>query len=417
MRWFDETTKTISKNQKSLFYPGQIWLFLFLIFFPVLLFAQQKLSEQAKISVLTCGAGDEVYSTFGHTAIWVYDPQNSIDEVYNYGIFDFRTKNFYLKFLSGKLDYYVLHTTFANFMWEYRADNRWVKEQELLVSDEIKLQIYDALKKGERPENRYYRYDFFRNNCSTKIIDLILASSNNQAALDTLNKPSGKTFREGLKPHIENRSWLYFGIYLLLGPFSDQDMSRLQSCYIPEDLMHQLEASGLATSPQLVFEGIDRQNEVNRLNVPSIIFWLLLFLLVAEALWFKTSQGISDRIDVVLFSISALLGVLFVVLWIGSDHVSLQVNLNLIWANPFNFILIWSILKHKQKFTRIYLVFYGLCLFFLLINWSKLPQTFPMELMPIVSALVFRAVNRVFNFRQKDEILAKKTAVFDDEDS
>ena len=107
-------------------------LFFLLLLFSVNAFSQNpKLSENTQISIFTCGKGEELYSTFGHTALRVYDPVNELDVVYNYGCFDFRDKNFYLKFVKGDLQYYMNVTSYEDFIFEYQSDKREVIEQSL----------------------------------------------------------------------------------------------------------------------------------------------------------------------------------------------------------------------------------------------------------------------------------------------
>jgi len=363
------------------------------------------LSEASKISVLSCGPGQALYATFGHTALWVSDPENNIDEVFNYGTFDFNTSNFYFKFLSGTLDYALDVSSFEDFVSEYKIDGRWVNEQELLVSNSIRQKIYDSLCIVRLPENRFYRYDFFRNNCSSKVFDLVLAFTANKAIVDTLKAETGKTFRKALRPYIAGRSWINLGINLLLGPFADQQMSKIQSTFLPEDLMHVISETGVAGLPQTLYQGNYQLPVALDPEMSMILFWVLLILLVIEALWSKTTQKTSDRIDVILFSISALFGLLFMILWVWSDHVALHVNLNLLWANPISLFLIWGIITKKTTFTKIILILYGLMIFFALVNWGRMPQKLPLEIMPFVTILAFRVVNRIFKFKVKDRLM------------
>lgn len=402
MHLLDEKIKNDILRIKHLFFKTLLIISTFFIINPLQAASEVTLSDASKIYILTCGPGEALYASFGHTAIWVLDQESNIDEVYNYGTFDFNTHNFYLKFLSGKLDYALDVSNFEEFIAEYKRDDRWVYEQELLVSNYIKQQIYDSLCIVRLPENRFYRYDFFRNNCSTKVLDFVLAFSANKAIIDTLKTETGKTFRKALRPYIGGKSWLNLGINLLLGPFADQPMSKIQSTFLPEDLMYVISETGLAGLPQTIYQG-NYQPPVAVDPEPSmILFWILLIVLVIEALWLKTTQKTSDWIDAFLFSISALFGFLFLSLWAWSDHVSLHLNLNLLWANPLTIFLIWGILKRKPIFTKIILIIYGLMIFFLLINWGRMPQKLPLEIMPLVTIFAFRVVNRIFKFKVKD---------------
>jgi hypothetical protein len=406
MHWLEEKIKRSASTAKNHSLKYLILTLLFLATLSGGMQAAPVLSDGAEISVLTCGPGQALYAAFGHTAIRVSDSEHHIDQVYNYGTFDFATPNFYVKFLTGKLDYMLAVSSFDDFVSEYKAENRWVYEQKLLIPQSIKQRIYDSLQIELLPENRFYRYDFFRNNCSTKAIDLILVFTATGSMIDSLKTESGQTFRQALKPFVAGREWLNLGINLLLGPYADQPMSKLQSTYLPENLMHVIESVGIAnTSKGIAEDGFQPSIPVEP-NRPLIIFWVLTFALVIEALWLKTSRKTTDLIDACLFSTAGLLGILFVFFWIWSDHVSLHLNLNLFWANPLNFLLVWGILKSMKKLVRLYLIFYALALFFLLINFARLPQQFPMEIMPVVTGIVFRVVSRLFNFKGKKTSLS-----------
>jgi hypothetical protein len=372
---------------------------LLILFFPPALKAGQ-LSERARITILTCGPAAPMYATFGHTALWVSDPENHIDEVYNFGTFDSGTSNFYLKFLGGRLQYALSVANFNSFLREYKNENRWVKAQDLQLANEKLNDLYNALKQADRPENRFYRYDFFRDNCSTKIMNLILAASGNAKAIDTLNTPANLTYRKALKHYLKYRPWLQFGINLLLGPFADQQISRKQSCFMPDFLMQEAGSAGLASAPETILDGISISKGPSELSSPMVIFWMMLFFMVALTFWLKISKKISDRTDLFLFTFVALPGLLFMFLWSWSDHVSLHVNLNILWANPLLLVLLWSIPAEKTKFNRAFLLLYSLLLFFFIISFSRLPQKIPLEAMPILSILALRSVNRVFRFKK-----------------
>jgi hypothetical protein len=377
-------------------------LFGFILLLLPIIASAQPLSDEAKITILTCGPAKPLYATFGHTALWVSDPVNNIDEVYNFGTFDSGTSNFYIKFLGGSLQYALSITNFKSFLREYKHEGRWVKGQDLLFSNEQLNALYGSLKLANQPENRYYRYGFFRDNCSTKVIELITDNWEDPSIIDSLNRPANMSYRKGLKHYLNNRPWLQFGINILLGPYADQEISRKQSCFMPDFLMQEIETTGIASSPEILLDGAYKVAYPNEFSTPMAIFWLMLFLLVIIVFWLKTSKKISNGIDLFLFISAAILGLLFLVLWNWSEHVSLHFNFNILWANPLLLVLSWTIPVNKTKFNRIFLMLYALLLFFFLINFNRLPQKIPIEAMPIVSMLVLVAVNRVFQFRKME---------------
>src|SRR3982751_2050087 len=107
--------------------------------------AQDSTNCHVRISLLTCAPGQELYSTFGHTAIRITDSVTRTDIVYNYGTFDFDDPNFYMKFVRGKLDYFLSADQFPDFMYEYEETQRSVAEQVLNLNCAQKQQIIQAL--------------------------------------------------------------------------------------------------------------------------------------------------------------------------------------------------------------------------------------------------------------------------------
>ncbi|MDQ2656263.1 MAG: DUF4105 domain-containing protein, partial [Bacteroidota bacterium] len=145
-----------------------------LLFATSLCYGQIKLSEQAEISVLTLGPSqEEVFTAFGHSAFRVHDPANGIDAAFNYGVFDFNQPYFYLNFARGNNLYMLGVMDYPHFATAYQYDNRYIHEQVLNLTQERKQKLFDFLQWNARPENRSYFYDYFYDNCATKIPEVI----------------------------------------------------------------------------------------------------------------------------------------------------------------------------------------------------------------------------------------------------
>ncbi len=363
----------------------------------------QQLSDEAFISLLTCGHGRPLYAAFGHTAIRVNDPVNRIDRVYNFGTFDFETSGFYYKFLLGKLDYTLSAGSYKSFYEVYVSENRTIYEQKLLLDHETLSLIYASLEEQYLPENRNYRYNFFEDNCTTRVLDIINEHAGNTHTSDFFGQTATITFRQGLRHYINHRPWLQLGINLMLGPYADKTINKYQSLYLPENLMNGVIQAGWAGEPEVIFQGITLPSAQNSIFAPMIIFWLLMIFFVAEIIWLKTNRQTSHKLDYLVFSLVGITGLLFLLLWMFSDHVSLRSNLNIIWANPLNLLIILFLAVNWLRGITIYLVIYTLMIFFFIINWSRLPQIFPLDVMPVVALLAFRAVQHVFQFVKKPE--------------
>lgn len=171
-------------------------------------------AQNYRISLLTCDPGDELYSAFGHNAVRVLDNDTGRDIVFNYGTFDFDTPNFYLKFARGKLDYMLSVSTYEQFILHYQYLQRSVREQVLDLSPEQTLRTVQFLQENYEPQNRFYRYDFFFDNCATRIRDMVEMVLGDQLKWGETEASSGKTFRNLIDEYVYPMPWADFGIDL-----------------------------------------------------------------------------------------------------------------------------------------------------------------------------------------------------------
>ena len=209
------------------------------------------LSEEAKIYLLTCTPGTEVWSKYGHTGIRVCDPARKMDIVFNYGIFSFMEKGFYLKFIQGETYYQLGIESYSYFVKFYSKIGRKTYLQELNLTQTQKQSVFDALLINYQPENRYYLYNFVFDNCATRPYHLL-----KQALQDTiistyqgyLNQPFRSTITHYTGPY----SWVDLGINLVFGPKADQPMNNEQRLFLPEELMFYLSQAHLTDGTPLV---------------------------------------------------------------------------------------------------------------------------------------------------------------------
>ena len=287
-------------------------------------------------SLLTCGPGDDFYTTFGHSAIRICCPQEGIDKVYNYGTFDFNTPHFYWKFMCGRLDYQLGRTTFDHFMAEYRYEGRWVKEEPLNLTPQQVNNLYILLETNYLPEYRYYRYDFFANNCATRVRDIIYSASGADTVLyrQTPSQSYRRLVAEPLKGTME---WWRLGIDILLGLPVDHHCTAPERMFLPLEMsaeMAQGEWSSSTGNKPLVDKGhmlLAADREATPRSFPPLVVFSL--LLVAVALLSLNGRRIA-WLDRTLFIIAGTLGLFLVFMWAGTDHLCTARNLNLLWASP-----------------------------------------------------------------------------------
>ena len=165
------------------------------------------LSETAVISVLTMGPGNALNDSFGHSAFRILDPNQHIDVVYNYGVYDFNTPHFYLKFTKGQLMYQLDRTSFNLFYRHYMEQNRWIKEQVLNLTTAEKQEVFNFLQNNYLPENRNYSYDFFFDNCATRIRDVLARVLKNKLVYNSQFETDTYTFRQLIQKTYSGKNW------------------------------------------------------------------------------------------------------------------------------------------------------------------------------------------------------------------
>ncbi len=307
-----------------------------------------NLSVNSKISLLTCSAGEELYTSFGHSAIHVRDDSLGVNVVFNYGTFDFNTPNFYLKFANGELDYMLATNDFERFCYVYKRENRSVVEHELNLTQREKQELWDKLLINYQPQNRYYRYDFFFDNCATRIRDLVFDVKGISA--EDYQTPTGKTFRDYIHENIGNTCFASQGIDLLLGTKTDEFTVVYNRAYLPVYLDSLFVNSNLFVNSQTIvnyeYESLNTTDYYWLLvAIPLILITILISIL--EVYYCKSYK----IFDIILFSIVSLFAVLFWYTLICTCHKVMWFNFNVLWASIFYLPMIVAVIKNIKLFT------------------------------------------------------------------
>jgi len=298
------------------------------------------LSEKARISVITCGLGNETYSYFGHTAIRVKDTLNNIDVVYNYGAFDFRTPNFVAKFAKGDLQYFAIVHSYIDFIKDYTEEKRSVYEQELLIDQDFKQKIFDNLNANLLTENRYYTYKFIDKNCTSMVVYIINKSLNQEVI--TKKEDVDKTYRSILFPYFDGHFYEKLGTSIIFGTKVDQLGTKI---FLPFELKKSLEKSVFQnrllagkSNTILNFEKETHTSWWN--NIYSYIILLALILFINKRF-----------VDKIYLFILSVMGIFFVFMGFYSLHQELAMNYNVLLFSPFLLILIILSAVNNKKGT------------------------------------------------------------------
>jgi hypothetical protein len=359
------------------------WFLLLFIFVSASFNAQQMpLSKAAKISILTCEKGNELYSLFGHTAIRVKDEASNLDIVYNYGTFDFRTENFYLKFIKGNLQYFVSAYPYSDFYEEYVQENRSIYEQVLRISAPQKQQLFDALNTTLFSDEKYYTYKFIDRNCTTMVVDKVNETLGEKCVVKTTNLD--QTYREILFPYLETHFYENLGINIIFGEKVDRKGDIL---FLPDEFMESLKT---AKSNQLLLA----ENPITLLQSQKIIFpkslWnnyftfciALILLVISRKKWLYS----------VYFIFTGLLGIFLLTVGFYSFHEELLFNYNSLLFNPSLLFVVYFFYKKNYKWLKYSVIINFLCLFIyliLLFNKPNFTQFIPMILSSFVILIAF----------------------------
>ena len=352
------------------------------------------------IYLITCAPGTATYSIYGHSALRIIDTDKATDLVYNWGVFDFSTSNFAWKFAKGRLDYMLGVYPYDRFIQEYFLEQRAVYQQKInLEPDEIE-QLYALLADNLKPENRKYRYDFFYDDCSTRIRDLLEKSVGSSFAYSPDATKKLPTFREKVGEFQRPYPWLKFGIDLIMGTPGDKKASSRDRMFLPVDLMEVLSDASIIRNGKLVPL---LQNPVTLLDFdppapknsfftsPLFAFSLLLIILI---IFFNVGKNMTAIriVDIVLFSAFSVLALLMIFFNFFTDHQQMKWNLNIIWLNPFIFFCLASIALNKDWQVWFRIVLALSIIFFILL--MVLPHAFNSAFMPLVLILILRSSSR-----------------------
>ena len=385
--------------------------------FPQAIQAQTMVQKQAvppatedsiRFSLLTCGAGEEIYSLFGHTAIRYENFTRGIDAVFNYGIFSFNTPNFILRFTLGETDYQLGVTSYKQFAYEYTWTGRDVWQQTLNLNAEEKKKLLALLEENYLPQNRIYRYNFFYDNCATRPRDQIerAVQGTLEYADDMTSFQTGISFRDIVHQYTIGHSWARFGIDLCLGSQADKDITRRQMMFAPFYLKDFLAKAQLKNAqgmerPLVSSEDhiIQSPQQTSTEEAPSPLQTaFLLFTIVTIA----TAYGIYRRkslwlLDLLLFLAAGVAGCILAFLASFSQHPAVSPNYLLFLFHPLHLLCLpWMIKRIRKKEKSIYMWANIIVLTFFILLWGIIPQEFNLAVLPLALSLWIRSASNLY---------------------
>jgi hypothetical protein len=320
-----------------------------------------------RVSVLTFGPGDHPFFKFGHDAIWIHDPSEGTDRVYNFGTFSFDSPRLIFDFLHGRMTYWLSVAGLPRTLASYQAENRSIRAQELRLDPAVARALKERLDVNAQPQNRAYKYDYFVDNCSTRVRDAIdWATGGRLRAVGRM--PARLTLRDQALRMTASYPPLYLAIDLVLGPSADRSIDRWGEMFIPEDLAHALtdirvpdpQADAGSTEPLPLVTSDLVLFQAHRPEPPRVppgwrgrflgvglalggLFWLLGWCVTADDL--HRAGRIAARLALGLLislwgALLGFVGTFLIYVWVATDHVVAHRNQNLFLCPPWAALLV-----------------------------------------------------------------------------
>jgi hypothetical protein len=371
-------------------------LLLIFAFLNQLISSQEK--PEAEVYLLTCGPGTETYSVYGHSALRIVIPEKNSDIVYNWGVFDFSTPHFGWEFAKGRLDYMLGVSSYDGFLKEYYAEQRWVISQKANLESKDIEKLFILIADNLKPENVKYKYDFYYDNCSTRIRDLLEKAIGEDLIYPPEElKKDLRTFRNLTGDYEKVYPWTKLGIDLLIGSPGDKKASFRDRMFLPVGLKNGLsdlhirrngKMIPLLTNPDIVLDFEQPVLKEKLFTAPLFIFSLLLIIVIILSGLTRGKPG-NTVIDICLFTGLSLLAILMIFSNFLTDHQQLRWNLNIIWLNPFLLLCLSSIVFNRNWYIWFRITFYlaaGFLLFIVI-----LPQQINNAFVPVIMMLLLRS--------------------------
>ncbi len=380
-------------KSQSLRYILGCWFFLL----SSTLFAQNPWPEvipaNTEFSLLTASPGDDVHNIFGHSALRMRNDSLKLDIVFNWGTFNYKTPNFVPKFILGKLPYRLSVSRYSRFKKSYVRQDRSLTEIVFDLDESQKQKLNDLLIENYKEENRTYRYDFFYDNCSTRIRDLIEASYGNELKLSVEKDPP--TYLHLLQDFLRKDSWLRLGINLILGRKAYENAGAREAMFLPtylETNLKKANVNGVSVikSKSTIHKGVDSRKAT--LIPPFIPFSILLLIGIVACFKSPNKEGHMFLLDKLFFSFIGLAGWLFIFMWLGTKHIATHQNWHIFWAIPLYLPLVW-ILKGKKLHYFMFMSFMLIVPF--LLQDFLIDQRYTSELSPTILIIIGLTVVRI----------------------
>jgi uncharacterized protein DUF4105 len=309
------------------------------------------------VYLLTFGMGDAVWERFGHNAIWIKDRTRGTDVTYNWGMFDFNQSHFLRRFLTGDTRYWMEAIDLPPMVRYYRQRNRSILSQELNLSPAQRLKLQQFVEWNALPQNKFYRYDYYRDNCSTRLRDAIDHAMSGQLQLATVTRMTSETYRWHTQRLMKGDIPLYTGVTLALGHPADKPLSMWEEMFLPVRMANDFRTVRLADSTGTQFPLVrsesalftaGRQPEPSA--PPTYFPWFVAAGILVAGVMIALVRSAEGGHRVAYFAATAMAtlwslvaglgGTVLVIVWLFTRHYFMSRNENLMHFDPLSLALV-----------------------------------------------------------------------------
>ena len=365
---------------------------------------------QLRIGVVTMGPGEIFWERFGHDAIVVDDPAQGEPISYNFGFFDLAEKGFVGRFVRGEMQYMLVALPLADDMQYYRHVGRGATLQWLDLTPMQARRLAADLAENARPENARYRYDYYTDNCATRVRDALDRALGGTLRRQMEPRSSGDTYRSESVRLASPAPWMWLLFDIGLGPYGDRPLSRWEQGFLPRRLADDLRVAKIGDGRPLVVaetQLLPQRQATEPADRPRVLWpWLMLGLGVAAAIVALAARAPRSVAAVAagFWLACGTLGLVLVLSWAFTEHRALWANRNLLLLNPLCLLLLpgaWALVRGRvpsARFRALLVVVAALAALALLPLWLQvLPQRngyWIALLLPIHAAFAWRWASR-----------------------
>ena len=319
--------------------------------------ASNEPGSNLTVYLLTFGWGDEVWERFGHNAIWIKDRARGTDTTYNWGMFSFEEPHFLRRFLTGDTRYWMEAFDLDSMLAEYKRRKRSILAQELNLTPAQRLKLQQFVQWNEQPQNKFYRYDYYRDNCSTRLRDALDHAVGGELQTSTVTRMTSGTYRFHTLRLLGENLPLYTGANLALGHPADKPLSQWEEMFLPVRMANDLRTVRLtdSTGTQIPFVRSEmalftagRPPEPSA--PPNYLPWFVAAgILVAGAMiaLVRSAEGgnrltlfVATAVATLWSLIAGAAGTALVIVWLFTKHYFMSRNENLLHFDPLSLALV-----------------------------------------------------------------------------